>query len=102
MNTAWAGGSSSVFSNALNALVESICTSSIIYTLYLALEGANRTFSIISRISSTRELEAASNSITSVFEPSVILLQVSHVLQGSFAGPFSQFKAFANIFAALV
>ena len=29
MNTAWAGGSSSVFKSALNAPVESMCTSSM-------------------------------------------------------------------------
>ena len=74
----------------------------MIYTLNRELEGANRTFSIISRISSTLELEAASNSITSVSEPSVIPRHVGHSLQGSFVGPFSQFNAFANIFAALV
>ena len=34
MKITWAGGSSSVFSSALNAAVESMCTSSMIYTLY--------------------------------------------------------------------
>ena len=33
MNTTCAGGSSSVLSNALNAAVESMCTSSMMYTL---------------------------------------------------------------------
>ncbi len=35
INITYAGGSSIVLSNALKALVESICTSSIIYILYL-------------------------------------------------------------------
>ena len=39
MNTAWAGGSSSVFRSALNALVDSMCTSSMMYTLYLPTVG---------------------------------------------------------------
>ena len=34
MNIAYAGGSYSVFRNALNAACDSICTSSIMYTLY--------------------------------------------------------------------
>ncbi len=72
------------------------------YTLYLLLAGAKRTFSIISLISSTREFEAASNSMTSGCEPSVILIHVAHSLQGSFAGACSQFKAFAKILAVLV
>ncbi len=33
MNTTWLGGSSSVFNNALKAAVESMCTSSMMYTL---------------------------------------------------------------------
>ncbi|CVH75984.1 hypothetical protein BN3658_00534 [Coriobacteriaceae bacterium CHKCI002] len=33
MNTTWLGGSSSVFSSALNAAVDSMCTSSIMYIL---------------------------------------------------------------------
>ena len=33
MNTTWAGGSYSVFSSALKAEADSMCTSSTIYTL---------------------------------------------------------------------
>ena len=33
MNTAWRGGSSSVFKSALKAESDSICTSSMMYTL---------------------------------------------------------------------
>ena len=42
MNTAWAGGSSSVLSSALKAPVESMCTSSMMYTLYFATAGTLR------------------------------------------------------------
>ena len=67
MNTTCAGGSSSVFSSALNALVESICTSSTIYTLNLPTAGMYFTFSIISRTRSTLLLLAASISMMSIF-----------------------------------
>lgn len=96
------GGSSSVFSSALNAPVDNICTSSIIYTLYFATVGAYFTFSRISLISSTPLLLAASISRTSGIEPSVVPLQISHSLQGSPSWPCSQLIAFAKIFAALV
>ena len=33
MNTTYGGGSSMVFNSALNALLESMCTSSMMYTL---------------------------------------------------------------------
>jgi len=35
------GGSSNIFKSALNAHLESICTSSIIYILYFAIVGLN-------------------------------------------------------------
>ena len=37
MNMAWRGGSSSVLRKALKAEADNICTSSIIYTLYLPI-----------------------------------------------------------------
>ena len=40
MKTVCEGGSSSILSSALKAPFESMCTSSIIYTLFLAFEGA--------------------------------------------------------------
>ena len=40
MNITPSGGSSSVLSSALNALIESMCTSSIIYTRYFTSDGA--------------------------------------------------------------
>ena len=59
---AWLGGSSNVFRKALKAADESICTSSIIYTLYFPTCGGMRTWSIKFLMSSTELFEAASNS----------------------------------------
>ena len=59
-----------------------MCTSSIIYTLYLALEGRNMTSSQTRRILSTLLFEAASISITSISVLSRIPRQISQVLQG--------------------
>ena len=64
--------------------------------------GAYLTLSRISRISSTPLLEAASISITSGIEPSVIPRHAEHSLQGSATGDLSQLTALAKIFAALV
>ena len=66
MNITWAGGSSSVFKRALKASLVSMWTSSMIYTLYLALDGIVWTFSLKSLISSIRLFEAASISIMSI------------------------------------
>src|SRR5699024_8691111 len=102
MQMAWPGGFSNVFSSALNAPVVNMCTLSMLYTLYLVSEGEYLTFSLIFLISSTPLLLAASISITSLAEPSVMLMQMSHSLQGSPSGPKRQLRAFANIFAMLV
>ena len=93
MNFTCSGGSSNVFNNALNAPVDNICTSSIIYTLYLARVGKKFTSSLILLISSTLLLDAASISTTSVNEPSSIALHISHSLQGSPSFGFKQFIA---------
>ena len=102
INFTCAGGSSSVFNKALNAPVDNICTSSIIYTLYFASVGRKFTSSLIARISSTLLFDAASISTTSVNEPESIALQISHSLHGSPSFGFKQFIALANIFAAVV
>ena len=64
--TTWAGGSSSVFSSALNAASVSWWTSSMMYTLKRPRAGAYLTFSRSVRISSMPRLEAPSISITSI------------------------------------
>ena len=100
INTTCEGGSSKVKSNALKALVLSIWTSSIIYTLYLDVIGDSFTLSIISLIWSTPVFDAASISYISLFK--LKLLQISQFKQGL---PFvlsKQLIAFANIFAVLV
>src|SRR6185312_450425 len=103
MKMACAGGSSSVLRKALKAACDSMCTSSIIYTLYLPSCGANLTCSINPLISSTELFDAASNSCMLSERPSLKLLHDSHWLQASVSGPrFMQFMVLANIRAQLV
>src|SRR5208337_3386278 len=83
----WGGGSSRVFKRALKAEPESICASSIIYTLYRPADGAYRTFSLRSLILSTPVLEAPSISETSIEEPSATSRHDGHFPQGSDVGP---------------
>ena len=99
INLTCSGGSSSVFSNALKAPVESMCTSSIIYTLYFAFVGKKFTSSRIALISSTLLLEAASISTISVKDPASAALHISHSLHGFPSCGFKQFIALAKIFA---
>ena len=102
MNTAWAGGSSSVLSRALNAPVESMCTSSMMYTLYFATAGGYLTFSRRSRISSTPLLEAASISITSMLFSFLSCKHTSHSPQGSPSTGCRQLMARESTLAAVV
>ena len=94
------GGSSNVFNSALNAAAESICTSSTIYTLYLATAGIYLTLSRKLRISSTPLLEAASISKISRLAGLESSLHTSHSPQGepSLRG-LTQFTALAKILA---
>ena len=62
--TTWGGGSSSVFSNAASAPLESMWTSSRMYTLWRPGVPSDA-FSIRSRIASTPLFDAASSSCTS-------------------------------------
>src|SRR5690242_82892 len=80
------GGSSKVFRKALNAAEESMCTSSIIYTLYLPACGANRTCSTKVRISSTELLLAASSSWMFIELPLSKETQELQMLQASPSG----------------
>ena len=70
------------FNKALKALVDNICTSSIIKILYLPEDGLNMTLSRRSRIASTPLLEAPSISITSIALPAVISIQSLHFPHG--------------------
>ena len=71
-NTTCPGGSSSVFRNAFQAAVESMCASSRMYTRRRPCIGARATFSRSSRMSSTELLDAASISTTSSDVPARI------------------------------
>ena len=101
MNITCGGGSSIVFSRALNADAESICTSSIMYTLYLHTVGAYITSSRSALTSSTPLFDAASISIISG-QPAAIALQLSHSPQGLPSTGERQFTAFAISFAQVV
>ncbi len=102
MKITYSGGSSNVFRSALNAPVESICTSSIIYTLYLSSVGAYLTSSFICLILSTPLFEAASISIMLMLLPSSAALHLSHSPHGLPSTGFWQFTALAKILATLV
>ncbi len=99
MNFTCDGGSSSVFSSALNALLESMWTSSMMYTLNRDLAGRYWAFSMIPRTLSTPVFEAASISITSMSSPREIAWQESHLRHGLVVGPslLPQFSALANM-----
>src|SRR6218665_1202667 len=83
INLACLGGSSSVFRKALKAAVLSMCTSSMIYTLYSPNCGANLTWSTRLRMSSTELLLAASSSYTFSEAPELKDRQDSHWSQAS-------------------
>ena len=95
----YSGGSSSVLRSALNAPVESICTSSIIYTLYFPSVGGYATSSLSSLILSTPLLDAASISITFIDEPLAIARHTLHSPQGLPSTGVSQLTALATILA---
>ena len=100
---AYGGGSSSVFKNALKAEELSMCTSSMIYTLYFPACGAKRTCSTRLRMSSTELLLAASSSCMLSEVPSLKDLQEWHWLQASPSGVgFSQLMVLARILAQVV
>ena len=100
---AYEGGSSNVFSSALNAPCDSMCTSSMIYTLYLPICGGIRTWSINERISSTELFDAASNSWILNERCSLNATHDSHALHASFSAVgVKQLMVFAKIRAHVV
>ncbi len=98
----WEGGSSSIFSKALNACIDNMCTSSMMYTLYRQRPGRYMVSLRNSRTSSTPLLEAASISTTSSRPPLSMPRQHGQVLQGPSSCKFSQLTALANTLAQLV
>ncbi|CDD30341.1 putative uncharacterized protein [Firmicutes bacterium CAG:94] len=102
MKITWGGGSSKVFSSALKAATESMCTSSMMYTRYLAVAGVKLDSSMRERMESTPLLLAASISTTSKIEPSSSPRQISHSPQGSPSLGCRQFTARARILAQVV
>ena len=103
MKIACAGGSSSVLRNALNAACESMCTSSMMYTLYLPTCGGTRTWSIRALMSSTPLFEAASSSWIQYERPSAKERHDSHVPHGSISAEgLEQLIIFAKIRAVVV
>ena len=100
MKIACAGGSSRVLRKALNAADESICTSSMIYTLYLPICGGIITFSVRSLISSTELFDAASSSWIQYERPCANERHDSHSPHGSRSAPgFMQLIVLAKILA---
>src|SRR5215467_5650009 len=104
MNFTCSGGSSSVLSSALNAALESMCTSSMMYTLNRARAGRYEALAIRSRTLSTPVLDAASISITSMSSPRAMALHDSHFPQGVVVGLsyFSQLRHLARMRAVEV
>ena len=98
----WGGGSSIVLSRALKAEVDSMCTSSMMYTLYWQTVGRKAVSSRRSRMSSTLLLEAASISETSRTVPSSMPRQTSQTPQGSGLEWSRQLMALAKILAQVV
>ena len=83
----------------MNASIVSMCTSSIMYTLFLRRAGGYCTSSLSVLMSSIPLSLAASISTTSVAEPRSIMRQLSQTPQGSPSFGSSQLTAFASIFA---
>ena len=96
------GGSSNILRSALNAHLESICTSSTIYILYLVFIGENWALSIISLILSTQVWLAASISMISTKLSSAKDLQISHSKHGFPSFELVQFIVFARSLAVEV
>src|SRR5262249_6713218 len=103
IKTTEGGGSSIVFKRALNAALESWCTSSMMKIRYRSRHGAPGALLMIEvRTVSTPVFEAASISSTSTDVEVAISRQEAHSPQGSTVGPFMQLRALATIRAVVV
>ena len=96
------GGSSKVFNSALKLAVESMCTSSIRYTLKRPRAGMYWALSSSSRVASTPVRDAASTSMRSTKRPAVISTQAPHSPHGVELTPCSQFRQLAKARANVV
>ena len=95
------GGSSRVFNSALAAAVESMCTSSTMYSFHCP-GVARAACDTRSRIASTPLLEAASSSRTSSEVPWAIETHESQTPHGSPSVGLAQLRALASTRAAEV
>ena len=102
MNRTCGGGSSSVFSSAFHAALESMWHSSTMYILKRELAGLNSTDSMMGFTSSTLLWEAASSSVTSSDLPAAISRQFTHSPHGSTPFGLWQLSAFANMRESVV
>ena len=100
-NTTWSGGSSSVFNKAFDAGVDSMWTSSRMYTLVRPGE-PNDALAIRSRMASTPLFDAASSSCTSKLVPASMATHEAHTPQGSPSTGFSQLRTLARMRAVEV
>ena len=80
----------------MNAWLDSIWTSSMMYTRFFTVAGVYAASSKMARMSSTPLLEAASSSSTSRIDPLRMPRQAGHWLQGLPSWGFSQFTARAS------
>ena len=102
MNIRCSGGSSKIFSRALKAGVDSMCTSSTMYTRLRTAAGVYTASSRRARTWSTPLLEAASSSSTSRMEPFSMPRQAGQALQGLPSTGCWQFTARERILAQVV
>ena len=86
----------------LNAALDSMCTSSMMYTLKRPLVGAYWALSSTSRMLSMPVLDAASSSSRSTKRPPSISRQAAHWPQGVEVMPDSQLSDLARMRASVV
>ena len=99
MKTTCSGGSSTIFSRALNPAVVTMCASSMMKMRYREEAGEKPAWSRSSRVSSTPPWLAASSSVTSNVPPppGPRPTQESHTPHGVDVGPCTQFSERARM-----